>query len=163
MVATRAMYSRSRWHRTDLCAFAPNVWVIATDPDVSMLECAKGRASQARATIVLVAADAEALPLRDAAFDEGVGGLPMCSRRVAVVDRGAQNAQRTQVSHRRPAPASLRAASRASQPSCYRDDRSAVSLPTSVTAPASLGNRRRTSPSFPLLPRQAAAFAQRSE
>ena len=56
-----------------------SAWVIATDPAVSMLERAKGRASQARATILLVAADAEALPFRDAAFDEGVGVLAMCT------------------------------------------------------------------------------------
>lgn len=56
-----------------------SAWVIGIDPDVSMLARAGGRASQARAAILLVVADAEALPFRDAAFDEGVGGLALCT------------------------------------------------------------------------------------
>ena len=59
--------------------YDPSALVIGIDPDVSMLARAKGRAFHARAAILLVVADAEALPFRDAAFDEGVGGLAMCT------------------------------------------------------------------------------------
>ena len=54
-------------------------WVVATDPDVGMLERARRRANAAAATIVFVAADAEALPFRDEAFTEAVVGLAMCT------------------------------------------------------------------------------------
>jgi ubiquinone/menaquinone biosynthesis C-methylase UbiE len=55
------------------------VAVVATDPDVGMLTRAKPRASAAAPNILLVAADAEALPLRDASFDHAVVGLAMCT------------------------------------------------------------------------------------
>lgn len=44
-----------------------------------MLERAKARARRAKADILLVAADAEALPFRAGSFDEGVSGLAMCT------------------------------------------------------------------------------------
>jgi ubiquinone/menaquinone biosynthesis C-methylase UbiE len=54
-------------------------WVVATDPDVAMLDRAKARAALARATILLVVADGEALPFRDGAFSEAIVGLAMCT------------------------------------------------------------------------------------
>jgi len=54
-------------------------FVIATDPDLAMLARARTRASTAQAQIVLVAADAEALPVREASFDDAVVGLAMCT------------------------------------------------------------------------------------
>lgn len=54
-------------------------WVVATDPDVGMLERAGARARESAADIVFVAADAEALPFRDGAFTEGVVGLALCT------------------------------------------------------------------------------------
>ena len=53
--------------------------VVATDPDMSMLALARGRARDARASVLLVAADAEALPFRSGAFDEAVVGLALCT------------------------------------------------------------------------------------
>ncbi len=63
----------------DFTYYEPNTWVVATDPDIGMLDRARLRARQAAADLLLVAADAEALPFRDAAFDEGVVGLAMCT------------------------------------------------------------------------------------
>lgn len=59
--------------------YRPDAWVVATDPDVGMLECARPRARESAAEIVFVAADAEALPFRDGAFTEGVVGLALCT------------------------------------------------------------------------------------
>ena len=59
--------------------YEPGAWVVATDPDLGMLARARPRARAARAEILLVAADAEALPFRDAAFDETVVGLAICT------------------------------------------------------------------------------------
>lgn len=59
--------------------YHPDAWVVATDPDVGMLERARPRAEECAATIVFVAADAEALPFRDRAFTEGIVGLAMCT------------------------------------------------------------------------------------
>ena len=53
--------------------------VVATDPDMAMLIRARRRAAAADARIFLVAADAEALPVRDASFDAAVVGLAMCT------------------------------------------------------------------------------------
>ena len=53
--------------------------VIATEPDVAMLARACPRARVSRATILLVAADAEALPFRDNAFDTAIVGLALCT------------------------------------------------------------------------------------
>jgi ubiquinone/menaquinone biosynthesis C-methylase UbiE len=53
--------------------------VIATDPDVAMLARAKSRARDAEASILLVVADAEALPFRAGSFDGGVVGLAVCT------------------------------------------------------------------------------------
>ena len=63
----------------DFPHYAPGAWVVATDPDLGMLARARDRARGAAAGIVLVAADAEQLPFRDAAFDEAVVGLAMCT------------------------------------------------------------------------------------
>lgn len=62
-----------------LAHYAAGVSVTALDRDVSMLERARSRAAGARATVWLVAADAEALPFRDAAFDAGVIQLALCT------------------------------------------------------------------------------------
>lgn len=59
--------------------YRPGAWVVATDPDVGMLERARARARESAAEISFVAADAEALPFRDGAFTEGVVGLAMCT------------------------------------------------------------------------------------
>ena len=59
--------------------YRPDVWVVATDPDVGMLARAKARAAAVPAEILLVAADAEALPFRDRTFDGGIVGLAMCT------------------------------------------------------------------------------------
>ena len=59
--------------------YRPGAWVIATDPDVGMLGRAKARPAAVPAVILLVVADAEALPFRDRAFDGGVVGLAMCT------------------------------------------------------------------------------------
>ena len=59
--------------------YHPDAWVVATDPDVGMLERAKPRASAVPAEILLVVADAEALPFRERTFDGGVVGLAMCT------------------------------------------------------------------------------------
>ena len=53
--------------------------VVATEPDWRMLERARDRAARAGATIVLVAADALALPFRDRSFDTVVVGLGLCT------------------------------------------------------------------------------------
>ena len=53
--------------------------VLATDPDIGMLERARERAAHSAAAITLVAADAQALPFRDASFDGAVIGLAMCT------------------------------------------------------------------------------------
>lgn len=59
--------------------YEPGAWVIATDPDLGMLARSRARARDARATILLVAADAQALPFRLGAFDDVVVGLAMCT------------------------------------------------------------------------------------
>ena len=59
--------------------FHPTAWVVATDPDVAMLHRAAARAARAEATILLVAADGEALPFRDGIFAEAIVGLAMCT------------------------------------------------------------------------------------
>ena len=63
----------------DFPHYRAGVWVIATDPDLGMLERARSRASEANARFELVVADAEALPFRDAAFDDAVVALAMCT------------------------------------------------------------------------------------
>ena len=59
--------------------YRADAWVVATDPDVGMLERARPRARESAAEIEFVAADAEALPFRDGAFTEGVVGLALCT------------------------------------------------------------------------------------
>lgn len=53
--------------------------VVATEPDVAMLERARSRAKLACASIVLVAADAQLLPFPDGTFDTVVVGLGLCT------------------------------------------------------------------------------------
>jgi ubiquinone/menaquinone biosynthesis C-methylase UbiE len=55
------------------------VTVFATDVDIGMLARARARAATANATVLLVAADAEALPFRAGAFDDAVIGLALCT------------------------------------------------------------------------------------
>lgn len=63
----------------DFPHYRTGAWVIATDPDWAMLELARVRAREAEAEILLVLADAQGLPFRDAAFDEVVVALTMCT------------------------------------------------------------------------------------
>ena len=53
--------------------------VVATDPDLAMLARARARAGAAAARIFLVVADAETVPFREAAFDDAVIGLAICT------------------------------------------------------------------------------------
>ena len=53
--------------------------VVASDPDEDMLRRARVRAPGAAAQILLVAADAEALPFRGGTFDAAVVNLAMCT------------------------------------------------------------------------------------
>lgn len=59
--------------------YQPGAVVIATDPDAGMLQRARSRAREADADILLIQADAQALPFPDAAFDEAVVGLAFCT------------------------------------------------------------------------------------
>ena len=63
----------------DFPYYRAGVMVIATEPDLRMLARARVRAQRADATILLVAADAQALPFRDSAFDTVVVGLALCT------------------------------------------------------------------------------------
>ena len=63
----------------DFPHYAPSALVVATDPDAAMLCRARRRADAAVAVVLLVAADAEALPFRDATFDAAVVGLALCT------------------------------------------------------------------------------------
>jgi ubiquinone/menaquinone biosynthesis C-methylase UbiE len=59
--------------------YSADAFVVATEPDLFMLERARDRAGHADATISLVAADALALPFRDRSFDTVVVGLGLCT------------------------------------------------------------------------------------
>jgi ubiquinone/menaquinone biosynthesis C-methylase UbiE len=59
--------------------YKPGAAVIATDPDVAMLNLARQRAMDAEIAITLVAADAQALPFRARTFDTVVVGLGLCT------------------------------------------------------------------------------------
>jgi ubiquinone/menaquinone biosynthesis C-methylase UbiE len=59
--------------------YRAGISVVATEPDLGMLERARSRARLAPASIVLVAADAQLLPFPDATFDTAVVGLGLCS------------------------------------------------------------------------------------
>lgn len=59
--------------------YCPGVTVVATDVDSRMLSRARARAARANATVLLVAADAEALPFRAGMFDAAVIGLALCT------------------------------------------------------------------------------------
>lgn len=63
----------------DFPYYGLGAWVIATDPDLGMLARAGDRARAAGAEVLLVAADAELLPFREATFDAGIVGLAMCT------------------------------------------------------------------------------------
>lgn len=63
----------------DFPHYRAGVAVVATEPDLRMLARARDRAERADAVIVLVAADARALPFRDRSFDTVVVGLGLCT------------------------------------------------------------------------------------
>ena len=63
----------------DFRHYRAGVSVVATEPELRMLERARGRVAAAHATIVLVAADAQALPFRDGSFDTVVVALGLCT------------------------------------------------------------------------------------
>lgn len=63
----------------DYAHYEPGAWVVATDPDLGMLSRSRSRARTASVPIVLVAADAQALPFLHDAFDVVVVGLAMCT------------------------------------------------------------------------------------
>jgi ubiquinone/menaquinone biosynthesis C-methylase UbiE len=63
----------------DFRHYEPGVTVIGTDVNGGMLRRARARAARANATVLLVAADAEALPFRDGTFDAAVLGLALCT------------------------------------------------------------------------------------
>ena len=63
----------------DFRHYERGVTVVGTDVDVGMLARARARAATADATVLLVAADAEALPFRAGAFDGAVVGLALCT------------------------------------------------------------------------------------
>jgi ubiquinone/menaquinone biosynthesis C-methylase UbiE len=63
----------------DFPCYRAGVAVIATDRDLAMLARAGSRAERAAATILLVAADAEALPFRCGSFDTCVVALGLCT------------------------------------------------------------------------------------
>lgn len=63
----------------DFPHYRAGVTVIATEPDLRMIERARRRAEHADATIILVAADAQALPFREQSFDTVVVALGLCT------------------------------------------------------------------------------------
>jgi ubiquinone/menaquinone biosynthesis C-methylase UbiE len=63
----------------DFPHYRAGVTVVATEPDQSMIQRARDRAERSAATIVLVAADAQALPFREGTFDTVVVGLGLCT------------------------------------------------------------------------------------
>src|SRR5688572_21281207 len=98
--AVMGLFERTRlahWRRSTVCPasglvleigagtgldfgyYVSGTTVIASDPDVGMLERARQKAGTAAATVLLVAADAGALPFRRGTFDTGVGGLVLCT------------------------------------------------------------------------------------
>lgn len=80
----------------DFAHYAPEAWVVATDPDLGMLARARARVDASPACILLVAADAQALPFLDRAFDEAVVGLAMCT--IPAPDQALGELQRVLVS-----------------------------------------------------------------
>ena len=63
----------------DFQYYRPGVTVTATEPDVNMLQRSRVRAERAAATILLVGADAQALPFRAGSFDTCVVALGLCT------------------------------------------------------------------------------------
>lgn len=63
----------------DFAYYRHEATVIATEPNLGMLRRARERAAAASATVLLVAADAQALPFRDCTFDTAVVGLALCT------------------------------------------------------------------------------------
>ena len=77
----------------DFAHYRRGTMVVASDPDLGMLARAKARAGHAAADVLLVAADAEALPFRPDTFDTGVVGLALCS--IPHPDRALSEVRRT--------------------------------------------------------------------
>jgi ubiquinone/menaquinone biosynthesis C-methylase UbiE len=63
----------------DFRYYEPGVTVVGIDVDPAMLSRAGARAAAAQAAVLLVVADAEALPFRDATFDDAVVGMALCT------------------------------------------------------------------------------------
>ena len=63
----------------DFVYYPAGATIIATEVDEGMLARARARADESAATVILVAADAQALPFRAAVFDTAVVGLAMCT------------------------------------------------------------------------------------
>ena len=59
--------------------YSTAAWVVASDPDPDMLDRARDRARKSTARVVLVQADAQALPFTDHVFDEAVVALALCT------------------------------------------------------------------------------------
>ena len=59
--------------------YSPAPTVVATEPDLGMLQRARERARNSSARVFVIAADAHALPFRDGTFDAAVVGLAMCT------------------------------------------------------------------------------------
>jgi ubiquinone/menaquinone biosynthesis C-methylase UbiE len=59
--------------------YAAGTTVIASEVDERMLARARERAEKSSATVLLVVADAQALPLRAGVFDSAVVGLALCT------------------------------------------------------------------------------------
>jgi ubiquinone/menaquinone biosynthesis C-methylase UbiE len=65
----------------DFPYYDAGVTVVATDVEPAMLSRARARASAAKAAVLLVVADAQVLPFRNATFDGAVVGLALCTIR----------------------------------------------------------------------------------
>ena len=59
--------------------YAPGLQVFAIEPDLAMLARAADRRQSVAATVTLIAADAQALPFRDAVFDTALSALTFCT------------------------------------------------------------------------------------
>ncbi|CAN5877397.1 class I SAM-dependent methyltransferase [soil metagenome] len=63
----------------DFAYYPAGTTIIATEVDERMLALARARAAESSATVLLVVADAQVLPLRAGVFDSAVVGLAMCT------------------------------------------------------------------------------------
>lgn len=77
--AERAVLEIASGTGLDFRHYQAGVTVIATEPDLGMLDRARVRAEHAAATVLLVAADAQALPFKDCSFDTCVIALGLCT------------------------------------------------------------------------------------